>query len=76
MGFGQLFYYFINDYGERHPNNKIEFADNNAAPYGWIFYKKPRWYTINTIYIDAEKTFYANRIRENDVIVCHRFLNI
>jgi hypothetical protein len=76
MEFGQLFYYFINDYNERHPNSKIEFADNNNGAYGWIFYKKPRWYSISTIYIDSEKTFYANRIRENDVIVCRRSLNI
>jgi Type VI secretion system, TssN len=76
MGFGQLFYYFINDYGERHPNNKIEFSDTTDKPYAWIFYKKPRWYSINTDYIDTDKTFYANRIRENDVIVCHRSLNI
>ncbi len=76
MEFGQLFYYFINDYSERHPNSKIEFADTGMEPYGWIFYKKPRWYSINTLYIDSEKTFYANRIRENDVIVCRRSLNI
>jgi Type VI secretion system, TssN len=45
-------------------------------PYGWIFYKKPRWYTINTSYISSEKTFYANRIKENDVIVCRRSINM
>jgi hypothetical protein len=76
MDFGQLFYYFINDYNERHPNGKIEFADKSMSAYGWIFYKKPRWFTINTVYINTEKTFYANRIRENDVIVCRRSLNI
>lgn len=72
MEFGQLFYYFINDYNERHPNARIEYTDEDKEAYGWIFYKKPRWYTINTFYIDPEKTFYANRIRENDVIVCSR----
>lgn len=76
MEFGQLFYYFINDYNERHPNGKIEFADKNLSAYGWIFYQKPAWYTINTKYIDADKTFYANRIRENEVVVCRRSLNI
>ena len=60
MEFGQLFYYFINDYNERHPNGKIEFADKNLSAYGWIFYQKPAWYTINTKYIDTDKTFYAN----------------
>jgi Type VI secretion system, TssN len=76
MEFGQLFYYFINDYSERHPNSKIEIADKNMDPYGWIFYKKPRWYTINTVYISSEKTFYANRIKENEVIVCRRSINM
>lgn len=76
MEFGRLFYYFINDYSERHPNSKIEFTDENTEPYGWIFYKKPRWYSINTVYIDSEKTFYANRVRENDIIVCCRSKNI
>lgn len=76
MEFSQLFYYFINDYNERHPNGKIEFTEATNEPYGWIFYKKPRWYTINTVYIDTEKSFYANRVRENDVIVCRRSLNI
>ncbi len=76
MEFGQLFYYFINDYNERHPNSKIAFGDDSNEAYGWIFYKKQRWYTVNTFYIDPEKTFYANRVRENDVIVCRRSLNI
>ncbi len=76
MEFGQLFYYFINDYSDRHLDSKIEYADRTNGAYGWIFYKKHRWYSIGTNYIDPEKTFYANRIRENDVIVCRRSLNI
>ncbi len=76
MEFGQLFYYFINDYNDRHPNEKIEIADKNMESYGWIFYIKPRWYSLSTKYISTEKTFYANRIKENEVIVCRRSLNI
>jgi Type VI secretion system, TssN len=76
MDFGQLFYYFINDYNDRHPNGKIEYADKSREPYGWIFYKKPKWYNISTSYIDSEKSFYANRIKENDIIVCKRSLNL
>ena len=72
MEFGKLFYYFINDYNERHPNGKIEYVSEKATPYGWVFYKKPRWYTINTKYIDTEHTFFTNHIKENDVIVCNR----
>jgi hypothetical protein len=74
MDMGQLFYYFINDYNERHPNGKIEFVNGSGEPHGWIFYKKPRWYSILTNYIDAEKTIFTNRIKENDVIICTRSL--
>ncbi len=75
MEMGQLFYYFINDYNERHPNSKVQFMDVKGAPHGWIFYKKPKWYSIITSYIDAEKTIFNNNIRENDVIICSRFLS-
>jgi hypothetical protein len=72
MELGELFYYFINDYNERHPNGQIHFSNGTGEPYGWMFYKKPKWYTILTTYMDAEKTIYLNRIRENDIIVCSR----
>lgn len=72
MEFGQLFYYFINDYNERHPNGKIEYVNEHRSPYGWIFYRKPKWYSIGTKYIDTDFTFFTNHIRENDVIVCDR----
>jgi hypothetical protein len=72
MELGELFYYFINDYNERHPQGQIHFTNGTGKPYGWMFYKKPKWYTILTTYMDADKTIYLNRIRENDVIVCSR----
>jgi hypothetical protein len=74
MEFGELFYYFINDYNERHPNSVINYKTNTGEPDGWIFYKKPKWYTIFTSYIDAERTVFINHIRENDVIICNRIL--
>ena len=75
MDFGLLFYYFINDYNERHTNSKIEIMGVGGAPHGWVFYKKSRWYTVMTNYVDAEKTIQNNRIRENDVIICARYVN-
>lgn len=74
MELGELFYYFINDYNERHPQGQIHFSNGTGKPYGWMFYKKPKWYTIMTTYMDSEKTIYLNRIRENDVIVCSRII--
>lgn len=72
MEFGQLFYYFINDYNERHPKENIQFVNEQGQPYGWIFYRKPRWYTIGTKHIEPDYTFFTNHIKENDVIVCSR----
>lgn len=72
MDMGQLFYYFINDYNERHPNSKVQYLNTKGAPHGWIFYKKPKWYSIMTNYIDADKTIFNNNIKENDVIICSR----
>jgi hypothetical protein len=75
MELGQLFYYFINDYNERHPNSKVQYINSRGEPYGWIFYKKPKWYSVMTSYIDAEKTIFNNNIKENDVIICSRSLS-
>ena len=72
MEFGQLFYYFINDYNERHPNGKVQVTNEKGDANGWIFYRKPNWYSLLTKYIDADKTIFANRIRENEVIICTR----
>ncbi len=74
MEFGQLFYYFINDYNERNPNNKIQFVNGAGEPHGWVFYKKPQWHSLMTQYIDGDKTIFNNRIKENDVIICTRTL--
>ena len=72
MEFGELFYFFINDYNERHPNGKIQYTNEKGEPYGWFFCRKPKWYQFGNGFIDDTKTFFANRIRENDVIVCLR----
>jgi hypothetical protein len=72
MEMGELFYYFINDYNERHPNDKIDYLDHSGEPYGWIFYKKNSYLHLSNQYVDAEKTIYNNRIRENNVILCNR----
>ncbi|SMD44134.1 hypothetical protein SAMN00777080_2749 [Aquiflexum balticum DSM 16537] len=74
MDFGQLFYYFINDYNERHPHEKIEFLDDSGEPFGWIFYKKPEVYSIQRNYLDAEKTIFNNSVKENNVIICKRIV--
>jgi hypothetical protein len=71
MEFGQLFYYFINDYNDRHPGGAIYYT-SEGTPNGWIFFKKPKWYTIVTQYVDTDRTIFLNNIKENDVIICSR----
>lgn len=72
MEFGKLFYFFINDYNERHPEAAIEYLDQNTQnPYEWGFYFKPNWMGSSK-HIDFNKTTANNQIKENDIIVCHR----
>jgi hypothetical protein len=72
MDFGNLFYYFINDYNDRNPEDKIEFLDERGNPQGWTFYKKVKWYYFSTPYLDADQTVVVNGLKENDVIICNR----
>lgn len=73
MVFGKLFYYFINDYNDRNPDEKIEFLDELKKPYSWIFYHKPK--LLSSIrYIDPEETNSFNFIKENSVIICKRVI--
>ena len=73
MVFGKLFYYFINDYNDRNPDEKIEYLDENRKPYGWIFYFKPKWFS-SIRYIDPEETNSFNFIKENSIIICKRVI--
>ncbi len=75
MEMGQLFYYFINDYNERHPQDKIEYIDGAGEPYGWVFYQKPQFFDLQKRYINAGNTIFLNGIKENNVIICSRSLN-
>lgn len=72
MDFGKLFYFFINDYNERHPESKIEYLNpETMQPQEWIFFFKPNWLG-NLKHINYNKTVSSNNIKENDVIVCQR----
>ncbi len=71
MTFGKLFYYFINDYNDRNPDEKIQYLDEKEKPIDFIFYFKPRWFS-SIRYIDPEETNSFNFIKENSVIVCKR----
>ncbi|TLX71646.1 hypothetical protein E9993_19970 [Labilibacter sediminis] len=71
MSLGRLFYYFINDYNDSHPDTPVEISSHENAAYGWLFFKKGKWYRKSQ-YLDFEETIENNKIRENSVIECHR----
>ncbi|WP_289040552.1 TssN family type VI secretion system protein [uncultured Zobellia sp.] len=72
MEFGKLFYFFILDYNERHPESEIEILDEKTQhPCTWIFYFKPHWWSAIK-HINFNKTIAANEIKEDSVIICSR----
>lgn len=71
MELGKLFYFFVNDYNERHPEEQISYVDKENNPSKWIFYSKPNWKGAR-IYYDFSKTIDVNDIEENNVIICKR----
>lgn len=69
--FGKLFYYFINDYNEKNPNNQVHYLDDYNQPYGWYFYTKPKWFSSSD-YIDPEMAIDTNNIKDGETIICQR----
>lgn len=75
MEFGKLFYFFILDYNDRHPEGEIEIVEQQTQqPSGWVFHVKPKWYQ-GIKHINFNQTVAANSIKEDDVIICRRVLN-
>ncbi|UGU17169.1 TssN family type VI secretion system protein [Sinomicrobium kalidii] len=71
MEFGRLFYYFINDYNDKHPNSQIHFTDAKNEPYGWYFHSRPKWFG-STNHIDPEESVDSNDMKDGDTIICQR----
>lgn len=69
--FGRLFFYFINDYNEKHPNGKINYLDEKGQPFGWYFYTKPKWFGSSE-YIDSDIAIDTNNIKDGTTIICQR----
>jgi hypothetical protein len=74
MPFGELFYIFISDYNESHPQNIIEVTNIRQDPYPWVFYKRSPWWKSRK-YVDPDSTFQENGIVNNDIIICQRVNN-
>lgn len=75
MEFGKLFYFFIVDYNERHPESEIEILDDKSQhPSTWVFHYKPNWWSP-VKHINFNQTVSANDIKEDTVIICNRVVN-
>ncbi|MEC3874184.1 TssN family type VI secretion system protein [Chryseobacterium salviniae] len=70
LDFGRLFYNFVVDYNQRHPEDQIQVEDENGL-FSWVFFLQPKWYE-STKYIDPNLTLYMNGIEENSVVFCMR----
>jgi len=68
--FGRIFYHFILDFNEEHPQNGIETNDAEDS-YSWVFFLKENWFT-QPKYIDPKYTLYMNGINDNSRILCYR----
>ena len=73
MDLSTLFYHFINDYNDTHSETQIELTNDYGEPFGWIFYKKVKWYQRETVF-DPQAPILVNGIKENTVIICKRFI--
>ncbi len=68
---GELYYFFINDYNELHPETPIEYVDEEHEPNEWLFKMKKKWYESKVI-LDPLISMRNNEIKENTVIICER----
>ncbi len=71
MEFGKLFYFFVDDYNDLHPEGQIMVSDRTGTASGWIFYFKPNWWS-SVCYIDAKRTVEWNGIKEENTIIAQR----
>ena len=70
LSFGDLFYTFIKDYNQGHPEGPIE-PQNTETPFSWMFYTKPGWWQSRNV-IDPDLTVKSNNIEDNTLINAKR----
>lgn len=71
MDLGDLFYHFVVDYNERHPDTPITCSAGNGSSSAWCFYQKRKWWFKPRL-LDPDKAVFMNRLKENDIIICRR----
>ncbi len=72
MALGRLFYFFINDYNSRHPQEPISFINDKKEADPWVFFKvKNKFFRIHKA-LDQDSSISNSIIKENDVLICKR----
>lgn len=64
---GDLFYFFINEWNRKYPQGNIQYTDEQANTFGWLFYVKDKWYQPKK-FLDPDKTVRENNINVNQII--------
>jgi hypothetical protein len=70
MAFGDLFYSFLRDYNQSHPEGPIE-PNSLDTPFSWMFYIKQAWWLWRKV-IDPDVTVQSNSIEDNALINAKR----
>ncbi len=72
MSLGRLFYFFINDYNSRHPQEPISYINEEKEADPWVFFKvKNKFLRINQA-LDQDSSISSSKIKEDDVLICKR----
>ena len=75
MQLGRLFYFFISDYNSSHPEGMISYIDEDSKePDNWIFFKSKNKLLNLKEPLDPYDSIYGNNIKENDILICSRFI--
>jgi len=75
MTLGRLFYFFINDYNSSHPERMISYINEESKETDlWMFFKSKSKILNLKEPLDPEDSIYGNNIKENDILICNRFI--
>lgn len=73
MVLGDLLYHFMNEYNEVQSETPIQFLNDLQQPYKWYCTKEKKGIKAARV-LDPQRTIGANRLVENDVVLCDRIL--
>lgn len=74
LQFGKLYYFFIEDYVDKMPEERVDFIDKADDPYRWIFYHRRGLFRLK-FYIDPKISVEQNLLKENSMVHCIRIVD-